>query len=269
MSVAERIILGSGYLHVGTDAKGQIIPNPEDFCTDDNKYAYISGGAELEYKPEFYEAKDDMGKVAKSVMTEEEATLKAGIMTFTGNTLDTLCDTARVTTRDNAIDGKTYREVKIGGAGNAKGAKYVICFHHVDAVDGDIYLMIVGQNQAGFTLSFKKDEATVVDAEFHALPMDGEGTLITYSEVVTSGDPTAYTITRQLSHVTTDATTDTIAAGADLEETLTAASGYQIASVVVFANGVEVAGAFDDTTGTVTVENVAGNVTITAVATAL
>ena len=99
--------------------------------------------------------------------------------------------------------------------------------------------------------------------------MDGEGTLITYSEVVTSGDPTAYTITRQLSHVTTDATTDTIAAGADLEETLTAASGYQIASVVVFANGVEVAGAFDDTTGTVTVENVAGNVTITAVATAL
>lgn len=269
MSVAERIILGSGYLHVSTFSKGQIIPNPEDFCTDNNKFAYISGGAELEYSPEFYEAKDDMGKVAKSIITEEEATLKAGIMTFTGNTLDMLCDTARVSERTNAIDGKTYREVKVGGAGNAKGAKYVICFHHVDAVDGDIYLMIVGQNQAGFTLGFKKDEATVVDAEFHALPMDGDGTLITYSEVEAAGAPTAYTITRQLSHVTTDATSNTIEAGDDLEETLTAADGYEIASVVVFANGVEVAGAFNAGTGKVTVENVAGNVTITAVGSAL
>ena len=82
MSAAERIILGSGYLHVATFTKGATIPNPEDFCVEDNKYAYISGGAELEYKPEFYEAKDDMGKVAKSVMTDEEATLKAGIMTL-------------------------------------------------------------------------------------------------------------------------------------------------------------------------------------------
>lgn len=269
MSVAERIILGSGYLHVATYTNGAIIPNPEDFCTDANKFAYISGGAELEYSPEFYEAKDDMGKVAKSIITEEEATLKAGIMTFTGNTLDMLCDTARVTTRDNAIDGKTYREVRIGGAGNAKGAKYVICFHHVDAVDGDIYLMIVGQNQAGFTLGFKKDEATVVDAEFHALPMDGDGTLITYAEVAASGTPTAYAITRQLSHVTSDSDAASVAAGDDLEETLTATSGYEIASVIVFVNGVEVVGAFNSSTSKVTVENVAGDVSITAVASAV
>lgn len=268
MSVAERIILGSGYLHVATFTKGQIIPNPEDFCTDANKFAFISGGAELEYSPEFYEAKDDMGKVAKSIVTEEEATLKAGIMTFTGNTLDTLCDTARVTTRENAVAGKTYREVRVGGAGNAKGAKYVICFHHIDAVDGDIYLMIVGQNQAGFTLGFKKDEATVVDAEFHALPMDGDGTLITYTEETAAGAPTAYTITRQLSHVTSDSTDTTVDAGDDLEETLTAADGYTISSVIVFANGVEVTGAYNSGTGKVTVANVAGNVVITAVATA-
>lgn len=266
MSAAERIILGSGYLHVATFTKGATIPNPEDFCVEDNKYAYISGGAELEYKPEFYEAKDDMGKVAKSVMTDEEATLKAGIMTFTGNTLDKLCDTARVTERDNAIDGKHYREVKVGGAGNAKGAKYVICFHHVDAVDGDIYLMIVGQNQAGFTLSFKKDEATVVDAEFHALPMDGEGTLIDYVEEVPNA-VTTYTVTQTLSHVTSSFVGSEIEAGADFEATLTAAGGYTIGTPTVVMSGEVVSGAWDASTGKVTIENVSGNVSVTAVAT--
>lgn len=181
---AERIILGSGYIHVQTFAKGQAIPNPEDFCTDDTLFAYIKGGATLEYAPEFYEAKDDMGNVAKSVVTSEEATLKSGIMTFTGNTLEKLCDTARVSERESTVKGKKYRIVKVGGAENAKGAKYVICFHHIDKVDGDIYLMIIGQNQAGFSLSFAKDTETVVDAEFHALPMDDEGTLIVYTEEI-------------------------------------------------------------------------------------
>lgn len=51
-------------------------------------------------------------------------------------------------------------------------------------MDGDIYVMIVGNNQAGFELSFAKDAATVVNAEFHAMPMDSEGTLIVYEEEV-------------------------------------------------------------------------------------
>ena len=267
MAVAERIILGSGYIHIGTYTKGQIIPNPEDFCTDANKYAYISGGAQLEYSPSFYEAKDDMGKVAKSIMTEEEATFKTGIMTFTGNTLDTLCDTARVSTRTNALDGTQYRDVKIGGAGNQKGAKYVICFHHTDAVDGDIYLMIVGQNQAGFTLSFKKDEATVVDAEFHAFPSDGDGTLITYSEVISAGSK-RFNVEQNLSHVESDFAGSQIAEGDDLEVSLTAESTYTISSVTVFVGGVLAADAWNSGTGKVTVENVAADVVITAVATA-
>lgn len=185
---AERIILGSGYVHIKTFTKGQAIPNPEDFCDDNTLFAYIKGGATIEYKPEFYEGKDDMGKVAKTVVTDEEATLKAGIMTFTGKTLEKLCNTARVSERESADHKTKYRVVKVGGAGNAKDGRYVICFHHVDAVDGDIYIMIVGQNQAGFSLSFAKDSETVVDAEFHALPMDGEGTLITYTEVMVEAE---------------------------------------------------------------------------------
>ena len=177
----ERIILGSGYIHLQTFKPGTRIPDPWEFCTDENRFSYISGGASLEYSSEYSEATDDMGKVSKTILTTESVLLKSGIMTLDGNTIEVLCDTARVKVSD---DGK-HRIVKIGGVGNRKGAKYVICFHHVDPVDGDIYVMIVGQNQAGFTLSFAKEDATVVDVEFHAIPnLDEEGTLVTYVEEI-------------------------------------------------------------------------------------
>ena len=178
----ERIILGSGYVHIGEWDANAELPEPQTFCTDENLYSYISGGATLDYKPSYYEAKDDMGKVSKSRLTEEEATLKSGLMTFCGKTMATLCETARVT--EKTVGDKKYRVVKVGGVGNANGKKYIICFHHVDPVDGDIWVMIVGSNQAGFSLAFAKDKETVVDAEFKAAPSDKEGTLIHYVEEI-------------------------------------------------------------------------------------
>lgn len=172
--MTKRITLGSGklYLTEYTDS----VPEVETLTTEENLLGYISGGATLEYKPTFYEAKDDLGYVIKTIITEEEVTLKSGILTFNGKTLDKLCDTARVT----ETTGK--RTVLFGGVGNAKRAKYVICFHHEDSIDGDIWVVIVGQNQAGFSLAFAKDKETVIDAEFKALAQDDYGTLIKYIE---------------------------------------------------------------------------------------
>ena len=176
----ERIILGSGYLHIAELAAGAQLPSPESFCTDQNLYSYIQGGATLEYKPTYYEAKDDMGKVSKSRMTQEEATLKSGIICE--NTRRKLCQTARLSSK--TVENKHYTVVKIGGIGNANGKRYVICFHHEDKEDGDIWVMIVGNNQAGFSMAFAKDKETVVDAEFKAMPNDEDGTLIIYEEEV-------------------------------------------------------------------------------------
>ena len=117
----ERIILGSGYVHIGEIAKGAAVPDPVAFCTDDNLYSYIQGGATVEYKPSFYEAKDDMGKVSKVRLTEEEATLKSGLMTFCGKTMKQLCQTARETEIEQG--GRRYRVVKVGGVGNADGKR--------------------------------------------------------------------------------------------------------------------------------------------------
>ena len=175
----ERIVLGSGYLYISEfDSKTKAIPTNEEIEKDENLLGLIQGGAEVTYKPSYYEAKDDMGKVSKTILTEEEATLKSGIMTWCGKTLEKLCETARV----NEDKVKKIRTVKIGGVGNATGKKYVIHFVHKDETDGDIRVTIVGNNQAGCSFAFAKDKETVIDAEFKAAPQDKEGTLILYEE---------------------------------------------------------------------------------------
>ncbi len=173
----ERIILGSADVYIQA-FDGKTVPATADICVKENLMAYISGGASAEYKPSFYTAKDDTGNKRKTIITEEEVTLKTGIMTFDGNKFKYLCDTARVT-EDKT---KKRRIVKIGGINNRQGSRYVICLHHKDPVDGDIWVLIVGNNQAGFAISFEKDKETVIDEEITALPMDDEGTLLLYEE---------------------------------------------------------------------------------------
>lgn len=180
----ESIVLGSGDLYctefMGADKE---LPTNEELEKEENRLGHIKGGAEIEYKPDFYEAKDDMGKVSKVITTEEEVTLKSGIMTWCGVTIEKLCQTARVTEKD----GK--RTVKVGGMGNATGKKYLLRFVHKDTEDGNIRITIVGNNQAGFTIAFAKDTETVIDAEFKAQPMDKEGTLILYEEDMDKTEP--------------------------------------------------------------------------------
>lgn len=168
------IVLGSGTFYV-MEFTGNI---PEDSVIEvaENILGLVQGGASVEYKPTYYTAKDDFGKKQKTIITEEEALMKSGICTFNGDTLAKISSTGRVTTNGNK------RVVKIGGAGNDNGKKYLIRFHHPDKVDGDIRVTIVGRNEAGFSLAFAKDKETVIDAEFKAAPHDTEGTLILYEE---------------------------------------------------------------------------------------
>lgn len=176
----EVITLGSGDLMIKeyTDT----MPSYTDFDATTDLLGRISGGASIEYKGTWYEAKDDTGKVVKTIITEEEATLKSGVITWNGKTLEQLCSTARVTEADG------MRTVKIGGVGNHNGKSYALCFHHTDKVDGDVYLLIRGVNQAGFSLAFVKDKETVIDAEFKCLPQDNEGTLIQYIEEIAQAE---------------------------------------------------------------------------------
>ena len=170
------ITLGSGkiYLTPYTDS----VPSVDTLCVEDNLLGYIKGGASLEYTQETYEEKDDLGYVSKIITTSEEAILKCGLLTWNGTTLKSIIDRCTVT----EASGK--RTVKIGGAGNSQGANYAICFHHEDKTDGDIWILIVGRNTAGATLTFAADAGTVIEPEFKAMPHDDNGTLVQLIEEI-------------------------------------------------------------------------------------
>lgn len=166
----KNITLGSGHIYLM--AYADTMPDVDTLCKEENRLGYIKNGASLEYTEETYEEKDDLGLVSKIITTSEEALLKCGLITWNGETLTKLIDRCR--TEDK--DGK--RITYIGGAGNAQGGNYAICFHQPDKVDGDLWVLIKGRNTAGATLTFAPEEGTVVEPEFKALPHDDNGTLI-------------------------------------------------------------------------------------------
>lgn len=172
----DTITLGSGkiYLQVFSES----MPTVDTLCAESNLLGYIKGGASLEYTQETYEEKDDLGYVSKIITTNEEAVLKCGLLTWNGTTLKKLLD------RCSSTEASGKRTTKIGGAGNAQGGYYAICFHHEDKTDGDLWILIKGRNTAGATLTFATDAGTTVEPEFKALPHDSDGTLVELIEEI-------------------------------------------------------------------------------------
>lgn len=186
--MSEKIVLGSGKLYIATATKSgnaYTIPADNVLETDNNLLGYIQGGATLEYTPEFYEAKDDLGYVSKKYLTDEEVILKSGIMTWNADTLAKLTSTASsVQTTPASASATGKKTVKIGGISRFTNTQYVIRFVYSDAVDGDIRITIVGSNEAGFEMAFAKDAETVINAEFKAVPNDADGTLVIFEEIL-------------------------------------------------------------------------------------
>lgn len=122
---------------------------------------------------------------------------------------------------------------------------------------------------AGFTLQTTKSGkgTTSVELTGHvSIDAQEEMPMVFYSQ--DPSEVTSYFVTQTLSHVASTYTERNIEAGADFEATLTADTGYEIANVVVMVGGDDVtATAYDDTTDTVTVNAVSGDIVIIATAT--
>lgn len=172
----DTVTLGSGKIYLQTFSES--MPTVDALCVESNLLGYIKGGASLEYTQETYEEKDDLGYVSKIITTNEEAVLKCGLLTWNGTTLKKLLD------RCGSTEASGKRTTKIGGAGNAQGGYYAICFHHEDKTDGDLWILIKGRNTAGATLTFATDAGTTVEPEFKALPHDSDGTLVELIEEI-------------------------------------------------------------------------------------
>lgn len=190
----EKVTLGSGKLYMA-EYTGNFAKDFADILaqlmTEENHAGWIKGGASIVYKPTMTTEKDDLNHIVKEILTDEEATLKSGLFTWNGKTLAKLTATAQITTETRG--GKTYRRLKIGGPANDDGKQYAILFVHEDPVEGNCYLLVVGRNTAGFTITFVADSATVIDAEFTCKPHDDRGTLIEFVEEIDEEYQQTYT----------------------------------------------------------------------------
>ena len=173
-----KITLGSGIPYVAEFTGA--MPDVKTICTEDNRLGYCKGGAQLVYTEETYEERDDLGYVSKVITTKEEALIKLGLLTFNGKTLEKLADRCEVTEDETA----GTRTIHIGGAGNAQGKEWVVCFFNEDKKEGNLWVLIRGRNTAGLSLTFAADSGTVIEPEFKALPQDDKGTLITVIEEI-------------------------------------------------------------------------------------
>lgn len=172
------IPLGSGQLYyqefTGT------IPADTTLETETNRLGYIEGGAQVTYKTTYKTFKDDLGLVSRTELTAEEASLKCDLIAWSMHDFPVFAGTASVD--ETTESGK--RIVKIGGLGNDSKKSYVFRFLHKDAKYGDVRVTIVGKQTAGFTLSYKTDDAGKMALEVTAEAQDAKGTLVQYAETI-------------------------------------------------------------------------------------
>ena len=175
-TMAKRIALGSGkvYLAEKPTSLSDIDTIIETYCKDDYEFAAVKNGATLTYTPTTYEAKDDLGRFSKTILTSESTTLACGFVTVDKDVLAKLVETGRV---DTTTKGRQV--VKIGGSGNANGKSYLIIFRNIDKADGDIYIIITGKNTAELSLAFSPESETILNPTFTAKPeLDTDGTQV-------------------------------------------------------------------------------------------
>ena len=169
---SEEIILGSGDLFL-VEFSGEI---PEDSVieTDANRAGNIKGGATLEYSQSSQTVKCDMGRVKKTIITEEDVKLKTGLITWTQEWIRALISTARV----DATSKAGHRVCKIGGLKNQSKIRHLFRFVHTRDDGRKLRVTVTGKNTGTISLAFNPENPTTVDAEITADTLDKDGTLV-------------------------------------------------------------------------------------------
>lgn len=178
---SDEIILGSGDLFLA-EFTGEI---PEDSVieTEDNRAGNIKGGATLEYSQSSQTVKDDMGRVRKTITTEEDVKFKTGLITWAQEWIQAMISTARVDTTTKA----GHRIYKIGGLKNQNKKRYLFRFVHTRDDGRKLRVTVTGKNTGAISMAFNPDNPTTVDGEITANTLDKEGTLVIIDDEVLEG----------------------------------------------------------------------------------
>lgn len=193
----KNIPLGSGNVYIlPYNSTYATMPTDEQFEQDGFMIGRTKNGATLSYSSEYYTAKSDDGVAQKTRLTAETVTFSWGIITWNGDTVEQILQTATVTV--NGTGENIYQEIKIGGVGNQVLQEYWVHFVGGDDVDGKITVTGRGLNNAGLEAAFTNESETVLTPSFQMNPMDNDGTLV----VIKMAHETTQTLGPKLSSLT-------------------------------------------------------------------
>ena len=166
------------------------------------------------------------------------------------------------------VDGDLNNGITVTvNAVEAQEAAYVFDMILKGGVLKRVVLPCAKMSELGDTV-YKDDEAIAYDVTLTALPDEQEN--MHYEYIVTPAQPgptpTTHSVTQNLTEISSSFTGDSVEDGAAFTAQLTATTGT-ISTVEVTMGGADItATAWDDTTGTVTIAAVTGDVVITALA---
>lgn len=169
---SEEIILGSGDLYL-TEFTGEI-PEDAEIEKEENRAGNVKGGATLEYSQTSQTVKSDLGRVKKTITTEEDVKFKTGMITWAVTWIKALISTARV---DSATKSG-HNVYKIGGLSNQSKTRYLFRFVHTRDDGRKLRVTVTGKNTGTISIAFNPENPTTVDAEISANPLDKDGTLV-------------------------------------------------------------------------------------------
>lgn len=177
-----KVNIGMGDFYIHSYEDGDTIPSDEVIETQANHLGHTKGGATVEYTPTVLEEKDDKNVTRLLAIVDEEAKFTTGILTYNTATLAKLNESELTEVAPQVgVAGK--RTLKIGGRGKCGITKHILRFKKSGCETGeDLRITMVVSNQAGFSLEYLKDQATVYDAEFTAHSSDSDGTLVIIEE---------------------------------------------------------------------------------------
>lgn len=173
---SDNILLGSGSLYfkdwsaISASEKA----SPKTIKSEANRLGDIKGGATLAYGATFYEAKDDLIRVKKTILTDEDIKFKTGIITFNNDTLAALASTAvneEVTAPTSSATG--LDRLKLGGLTNYSAKEYLFYYEHIDGIHSCYFR---GSFASGFNLQMAKENETQIDLEITCNPFDPSAT---------------------------------------------------------------------------------------------
>lgn len=153
------IMLGSGEIYM-MEFTGEKIPDHATLEADDNNVGYCNSGFKIDYKPKKYDVKNQYGRVVKSFITDEQISVKTGIITWDLDKL-ALLSTAKITEDTE----KKIKKLTFGGGGSLKTV--LLRFVH-DENGKKLRFTMVGQGGNGFGLDFG-DKETTINAELQGI----------------------------------------------------------------------------------------------------